>query len=127
MPNSSKKEPMIDADILRITRRNGCFNVSLRWRDIPLQKQCNRLVKEGKLVKVGRVKREIRYILPIQPLPMLGDSVQGGFNAIDALGDLNASYTLAKEALIGGTGAVEVKYVNGEIIQKPIKKEDIYL
>lgn len=50
--------------ILAITKRNQRFNVSLRWRDIPLQKACNALVREGKLQKVGRVRREIVYVLP---------------------------------------------------------------
>lgn len=50
--------------ILDIAKRNGRFNVSLRWRDIPLQRECNALVREGKLAKVGRIKREIVYVLP---------------------------------------------------------------
>lgn len=50
--------------ILAITMRNKRFNVSLRWRDVSLQKACNALVKEGKLQKVGRVRREIVYVLP---------------------------------------------------------------
>jgi len=53
-------------NIVEITKRNGRFNVSLRWRDIPLQRQCNALVKQGLLKKVGRVRREIVYVLPEQ-------------------------------------------------------------
>lgn len=52
--------------IINITKRNGKFCVSLRWRDIPLQKICNELVKEDKLKKVGRLGREIVYVLPKQ-------------------------------------------------------------
>jgi hypothetical protein len=50
--------------ILEIAKRNGRFNVSLRWRDIPLQKKCNALVRDGLLQRVGRIKREIVYVLP---------------------------------------------------------------
>lgn len=57
---------MSDDDILAITARQGRFNVSLRWRDIPLQKQCNALVKNRRLQKVGRIRREIVYVLPQQ-------------------------------------------------------------
>jgi len=55
-----------DTNIIALTKRNGRFNVSLRWRDIPLQKECNALVKQGLLKKVGRIKREIVYVLPEQ-------------------------------------------------------------
>lgn len=55
---------MDSAKIIDLTKRNGRFNVSLRWRDIPLQKQCNAMVKDGLLQKVGRLKREIVYLLP---------------------------------------------------------------
>lgn len=55
---------MTKEQILFIARFSGRFNVSLRWRDLPLQRQCNALVKDGLLQKVGRVKKEIVYLLP---------------------------------------------------------------
>lgn len=52
--------PLTDDRIIEIAKR-GSFRVSLRHRDISLQKQCNALVRDGKLIKIGRVKREIIY------------------------------------------------------------------
>ena len=53
-------------NIVALTKKNGKFCVSLRWKDIPLQRECNELVKQGLLKKVGRIKREIVYVLPEQ-------------------------------------------------------------
>lgn len=47
---------------------------------------------------------------------------------IDAIGDLNASFNLYEQALIEGTSTSIVKIdKDGRIVQKPIKKENIYL
>jgi hypothetical protein len=53
---------MTQEQILRIIKQHGKFCVSLRWRDIPLQKLCNTLVKDNVLHKVGRLGREIVYV-----------------------------------------------------------------
>lgn len=51
-----------DGHIINIANEYGKFCVSLRWRDINLQKQCNRLCKEGYLKNIGRAKREIIFV-----------------------------------------------------------------
>lgn len=53
---------LTDEKILQLAKIKGDFRVSLRWRDTPLQKQCNALVKSGKLINIGRRKREIVYV-----------------------------------------------------------------
>lgn len=121
------RDPMDDDDIIRIAKRNGRFNVSLRWRDIPLQKQCNRLVREGKLQKVGRVKREIRYIIPLPSVLIFGDSITPPPPAPDSFGDLNASYGLYEQAVIHGTGIRKIAVSeDGEIKTTTVKREDFY-
>lgn len=49
--------------ILSLTKKQGYFDVSLKWRSQSLMKTLNKLVEENKMKCTGIKNRMMRYIL----------------------------------------------------------------